>query len=61
MFDILADSQNLENGAGNGKWFMEIDKDYTDLATTMKMEYVLHHAKSKYQDILIFNKYPHEI
>jgi hypothetical protein len=56
VFDLLS-SQNLENSSVvNGKYFVEIDKDYSDLATSMKIEKILYHSQSKYQEILIFNK-----
>ena len=56
MFDLLS-SQNLENNTEDGKYFVEIDKDYSDLATSMKIKKILYHSQSKYQEILIFNKY----
>ena len=36
---------------------MEIDQNYSELATTIKIDQVLHRSLSKYQDILIFHKY----
>lgn len=54
VFDQLF-SQNLENDIKSGKLYMEIDKNFSDLATTIKIDQVLYRSHSKYQDILLFH------
>ena len=35
-------------------WFTEINKQWPGQAMTLKVKEVLHHEKSKYQDVLVF-------
>lgn len=57
VFDKLYSQSLDENTNLTDKWFMEIDKDYDDFATSFKIERVCHHSISKYQDVLVIYKY----
>jgi len=40
-------------------WFREINDQWRGQAMTLKVNQILHHEKSKYQDVLIFESSDH--
>lgn len=53
---LLPIKSNLLNPDG---WFREISDMWPGQAMTLKVNQVLHHEKSKYQDVLIFESSDH--
>lgn len=45
--------------AGIDGWFREISDMWPGQAMTLKVNQILHHEKSKYQDVLIFESSDH--
>ena len=48
-------AEDLTKRASSHKWFVERDNS-TNLAISLKIDNVLHHSRSEFQDILIFLK-----
>ena len=53
---VLPTKLNLFNTDG---WFREISDMWPGQAMTLRVNQVLHHEKSKYQDVLIFESSDH--
>lgn len=53
LFNSFAAVQQLTRISTDG-WFREISDMWPGQAMTLKVKEVLHHEKSKYQDVLIF-------
>src|SRR5436305_13820162 len=54
-----AGSTQLTQGIMADGWFREISDQWPGQAMTLKVDQVLHHEKSKYQDVLVFESSDH--
>lgn len=49
---MAADMQNIKEG-----WFTETSPMWPGQATSFEIEEVLHHKKSKFQDVMVFKRW----